>query len=378
MLKPMRIVAVLVSLLTTFSSGADAATHVLYTQSRFSEAQAQGKRILVHVAAPWCATCSVQGSILAGLEKNSALSDLLVFTINFDLNKNAVKRFKVTAQSTLILFYGRTEIARLTGETDPKAIKAFLDGAPSRFAQVNELSAAGYFLALLAGILSILSPCVLPLLPIVLAAAAASHRFGPVALGAGLVLFLSAIGLFVNTIGLGIGVGSDVVRLVGAATMTAFGVLLLSRFLQDRIMHWAAPLQTASDRLIAHMAPLGLAGQFFIGALLGMVWGPCVGPTLGAAIALASQRKDFDQVALTMFLFGLGTALPLVLIGAISRETSTRWRRRINAAEHAGHACLGSLLLLMGAMILSGLDRYVEAKLLQVTPDWLHMLVTRF
>jgi cytochrome c-type biogenesis protein len=374
----MRTIVVLIALLTTLSSAADAATHARYTQAGFAEAQAQGRRILVHVDASWCATCSVQESTLAGLEKNPALSDLLVFTIDFDLNKAAVERFKVAAQSTLILFYGRTEIARLTGATDPQAIKAFLDGAPSRFAQVKELSAAGYFLALLAGILSILSPCVLPLLPIVLAAAATSHRFGPVALGAGLLLFLVATGLFVDMIGFGIGVGSNTFRLMGATIMAVFGVVLLSRLLQDRMARWAVPLQAAGDRLMVHVAPLGLAGQFLVGALLGMVWGPCVGPTLGAAIALAAQRKDIEQVALTMFFFGLGTALPLVLIGAISRETLIRWRARINAAGHVGHALLGSLLLVMGAMIFSGLDRYVETKLLQVTPAWLHVLTTRF
>ena len=327
----MRII-VLIIVLATLSSAAGAASHAPYTQSRFAEAQAQGKRILVHVDASWCATCSVRSCVSRSLEKNSALSDLLVFTIDFDLNKAAVERFKVPVQSTLILFYGRTEIARLTGETNPQAIKAFLDGAPSRFAQVKELSAAGYFLALLAGILSILSPCILPLLPIVLAAAAASHRLGPVALGTGLMLFFVAIGLFVNTIGFGIGIGTDIFRFIGAGIMAVFGFVLLSRFLQDHIARWVAPLQTASDCLIVYVAPLGLAGQFLVGALLGMVWSPCVGPTLGAAIALAAQRKEIDQVALTMFFFGLGTALPLVLIGAISRDTLTRWRTRITAS----------------------------------------------
>lgn len=377
-LEPMRTIVVLTALLTALSSAAEAATHLLYTQSRFAEAQAQGKRILVYVQASWCATCSRQASTLVELEKNHDLNDLLVFTIDFDLNKDAVKWFKVPVQSTLILFYGRTEIGRLTGESNPLVINTFLNGAPSRFAQVKALSMAGHFLALLAGILSIFSPCILPLLPIILAAAATSHRFGPMALGAGLMLFLVTIGLFIDTIGLAIGVDSNSFRLVGAMIMAVFGLVLLSHPLQHRIERLAAPLQTASDRLMTHMAPSGLVGQFLVGALLGMVWSPCIGPTLGAAIALASQGKSIGHVAVTMFFFGVGTALPLVLISAISRNTLVRWQARINVAGHVGHAFLGFLLLLLGVLILSGTDRYIETKLLQVTPDWLNMLVTRY
>ena len=65
----------------------------------------------------------------------------------------------------------------------------------------------------------------------------------------------------------------------------------------------------------------GLAGQFAVGLLLGAVWSPCVGPTLGAASLLASQGKDLPQVALTMVVFGIGAAVPLILLGLLSRAT---------------------------------------------------------
>ena len=374
----MRVIVVLIVLLATLSSAANAATHALYSPSRFAEAQAHGNHILVDVQASWCATCTLQSPALVKLEANPAFSDLIVFKVDFDLNKDVVKRLKVVVPSTLILFHGKTEIDRLTGVSDPQVIEAFLESVSSRFAGNQRLSAAGYFLAMLAGVLSILSPCVLPLLPIVLAAATTSHRFGPAALGVGLALFFVAIGLFVNTIGLGIGVGSNAFRLTGAAIMVVFGLVLLLQPLQRRFERLAAPLQAAGDRLMSHMTPSGLSGQFLVGALLGMVWTPCIGPTLGAAIVVASQGKSVGQAALTMFFFGVGTALPLVLIGAVSRETLARWRARINTAGHVGYALLGSLLLLLGAMILSGLDRYLDSKLLQVTPDWLNMLTTRF
>ena len=82
-------------------------------------------------------------------------------------------------------------------------------------------------LALFAGLFSILSPCVLPLTPVVLGAAVAEHRFGPIALAAGLATSFTAIGLFVATIGYSIGLDSDVFRMVGAVMLAGFGVILV-------------------------------------------------------------------------------------------------------------------------------------------------------
>ena len=76
--------------------------------------------------------------------------------------------------------------------------------------------ATTFGLAFLAGILSVLSPCVLPLLPLVLGAAASEHRLGPAALAAGLALSFVAIGLFVATVGFAVGLDGDVFRTVAA------------------------------------------------------------------------------------------------------------------------------------------------------------------
>lgn len=373
----MRIVIALVVLLTTLNLTADAAINALYSPSRFNEAQAAGRYILVDVQASWCASCSLQSPALAKLEKNPTFADLIVFTVDFNLNKDLVKRLGVAVPSTLILLHGRTEVARLAGQSDPKVIEAFIEGVSAR-AGGRQLSAVSYLLALLAGALSILSPCVLPLVPIVLAAAATSNRLGPLALGAGLVLFFVAIGSFVATVGVEIGVGIDVFRLAGAVVMVVFGLVLAIQPLQRAFERLATPLQAVAGRVTAGVAPSGLAGQFLVGALLGTVWSPCIGPTLGAAIVLASQGKDIGQATLTMFLFGIGTALPLVLIGTASHQTMSRWRKRITEAGHLGHVILGVMLLVLGTLILTGVDRYLETKLLQITPHWVSTLLSSF
>ncbi|MFH1553757.1 MAG: cytochrome c biogenesis protein CcdA, partial [Pseudomonadota bacterium] len=91
------------------------------------------------------------------------------------------------------------------------------------------------FLAFLAGILSTLSPCVLPILPLVLGAAASQHRLGPVALAGGLALSFVTIGLFVATIGFSIGLDAGVFRAVAAVLLMAVGLVLLVPIFQARL-----------------------------------------------------------------------------------------------------------------------------------------------
>ncbi|MEH2621999.1 cytochrome c-type biogenesis protein [Bradyrhizobium sp. AZCC 1719] len=234
------------------------------------------------------------------------------------------------------------------------------------------------FLAFLAGILSILSPCVLPILPIVLAAAASSHRQGPLALAGGLCLSFVGIGLFLATAGHSIGLDADRLRYVGATLIMLVGIVLVVPRLQVQIAVAAGPIGNWADSRLVTSRANGVAGQFWIGVLLGAVWSPCVGPTLGAASLLAAQGKDLGQVALTMLAFGIGAALPLLALGWLSRETMARWRGRLLAAGSGMKFVLGLLLLVVGMLVISGADKALEAFLVELSPEWLTNLTTRF
>jgi cytochrome c-type biogenesis protein len=233
-------------------------------------------------------------------------------------------------------------------------------------------------LALLAGVLSTLAPCVLPLLPIVLGAALTEHRFGPVALAAGVALSYVAVGLFVATIGFAVGLDQDIFRNVAAALLIAIGAVLLLPRLQSQLAVAAGPFGNWAHAQSGGMSTAGLAGQFALGLLLGVVWSPCVGPTLGAASVLAAQGKDLGHVAITMIAFGIGAAAPLVVLGMLSREALMHWRDRLMKAGKGGKAALGILLLAFGVLILSGLDRKLETALVNASPAWLTQLTTRY
>ena len=239
------------------------------------------------------------------------------------------------------------------------------------------LGLGNYGLSLLAGMLSTLSPCVLPLLPIIFGSAVSAHRFGALALAAGLTLSFVSIGLFVATLGFSLGLDDGVFRLIGAAVLLGIGASLLSEVFQARLAIAASPLAAGAEGLIERL-PVGLRGQFLIGLLLGLVWSPCVGPTMGAAATLAARRQDLLEVAALMIIFGLGAALPMVLIGSLSREVITRWRGGMTHAGKAGKRVLGVVMAVLALSILTGIDKSIESVLVAWSPGWLINITTLF
>jgi cytochrome c biogenesis protein CcdA len=233
-------------------------------------------------------------------------------------------------------------------------------------------------LALLAGIVSVLSPCVVPLLPVVLGTAVAQHRLAPISLACGLALAFSAVGIFVATIGFTLGIDSGVFRSAGAVVMALVGLLLLLPTLQTRLAVAAGPAGNWADQRFGGFSAEGLSGQFAVGLPLGIVWAPCVGPTLGAASVLAARGQDLGAVAATMCIFGIGTAIPLIALGLLSRETMTRLRSGLLGAGKNAKVAMGLLFIVMAVSILTGADRRLEAFLVDLSPSWLTAATTRF
>jgi cytochrome c-type biogenesis protein len=235
-----------------------------------------------------------------------------------------------------------------------------------------------FLLGYVAGVLSTLSPCVLPLLPILIATALAQHRFGPLALAGGLTLSFAVVGLFIATLGASLGLDPALLRQGAALLLVAFGIVLLVPALQARFATATAGLGASGDGVLARLSGKGWVGQFMVGLVLGLVWSPCVGPTLGAATTLAAQGSHLGQIGLLMLLFGLGAGTPLLLIGTLSREAMARMRGKLVATGRRGKWLLGAVLVLMGLLIFTGRDKGFEAWVLDHSPPWLTELTTRY
>ena len=113
----------------SFGSIAAAMDKQAFDQKAFEAAQAAGKPILIEVTAPWCPTCKAQAPILSRLKRDPRFKELVSFDIDFDSQKDLLRKFNVQMQSTLIVFKGKRETGRSTGDTDAGSIEALLGKA---------------------------------------------------------------------------------------------------------------------------------------------------------------------------------------------------------------------------------------------------------
>lgn len=240
------------------------------------------------------------------------------------------------------------------------------------------MSLSTYGLSFIAGILSVLSPCVLPLLPIILGSAFNTHRWGPYALSLGLATSYTLIGVLLATLGGTLGIDQEVFRTLAAWLLVAFGVILLSPFLQEKFANMTTGLSNSGQGLLNQFSSDSLFGQFVLGLTLGLIWSPCVGPVLGATLTLASQGEQLGQVVMVMALFGIGAGLPLIVLGQLSHQLMLKIRNKLFIAGKLGKYVLGGVMLLIGLMTITGLDKQLEAYLVALSPDWLIQLSTRF
>lgn len=236
----------------------------------------------------------------------------------------------------------------------------------------------GLALAGMAGVLASLSPCVLPLLPIVLAAAAAEHRFGPAALALGLAASFAGVGVALGLVGFAAGFDPDWLRLGAAALMLAAGLALLMAGLAARLSAAAERLVQPVAAFASGMAARGVGGQFALGAVLGLAWAPCTGPALGGALALSAQAATAPQAAATMVAFALGASLPLLALGYAARGSVPQLRRGLGRADAWARPVLGGALALFGLLVLTGLDKRIETAVTAALPDSWVAFSTRF
>ena len=233
-------------------------------------------------------------------------------------------------------------------------------------------------LAFVAGLVTLLNPCVLPLLPVVVGSALQAGRLGPVALGAGLALSFALFGTLVTAFGFAIGLDAALLRQAGAALLLGAGVVLLVPPAQAMLATAAGPLVAGAGGLAARMPGEGLLGQAAVGAVLGLVWSPCVGPTLGAAIGAAAQGDGVARAGLTMLVFGLGAASTLILFAQGARGALAKRRQAWSGMAARAKPLFGGALVLVGGLILTGLDKRLEAALVTAMPDWLVAFTTRW
>lgn len=240
-----------------------------------------------------------------------------------------------------------------------------------------ETAAFGHvFLALAAGGLSTLNPCVFPLLPLVVGGSLQGNRAGPLFMGLGMVAAFALIGLVLGVAGPALGIDGDSVRTAGGWLLLVLGAVMLVPALNVHFTHLMTPLASGADGLSSRIDAASLGGSFLLGGLLGLVWSPCSGPLLISALTLVASEGGALRGTAILGAFGLGAAIPLIVAAYASRAGFARMRGWVLGHIAALKTGFGILLVFLGVAILLGWDKRLEALVVQALPEWWINLTT--
>lgn len=229
-------------------------------------------------------------------------------------------------------------------------------------------------LSLLAGSLTTLSPCVFPILPMVLGGAAQGNRLAPLAMGLGMAVSFAGIGVLVGALGPVIGLDSDHVRLFGAVLLMALGLMMWVPALNERFTQWMMPLASGANEMSSRVQGNTLGGALLLGAVLGLVWSPCSGPLLASALTLVASEGGAVRGGIVLGMFGLGAAIPLVAVAYASRRGFQSVRDKVLQHGDRVKKIFGGLIFLAGLAIATGADKWLEALVVSWLPDaWLNV-----
>ncbi|MBV6657250.1 MAG: cytochrome c biogenesis protein CcdA [Devosiaceae bacterium] len=232
--------------------------------------------------------------------------------------------------------------------------------------------------AYIAGLLTLINPCVLPVLPIVLVTALNANPWGPVALAAGMSTTFVIFGVLVTAFGASVGLTQESLAQIGAALMVVFGAILVVPLFAQRFELATAGLASSAGARMNSLDTGTARGQFIGGLLLGTVWSPCIGPTLGGAIALASQGQNLGYVTAIMVFFSAGVSTFVVGLGMGARETLRARAQRFAGLAERSKPLIGFAFILVGLMLFFRFHHVLEGALLNVMPIWLQDLSVRF
>ena len=225
-------------------------------------------------------------------------------------------------------------------------------------------------LGYIAGLLTLINPCVLPILPIVLATSLQAGRAGPLVLAAGMSLSFVTLGLFVAALGRSFGVTEETVSDVAAVLMIGFGLVLLIPAFSARFATATAGVATQADSGMDSMNRDGLTGQFTAGVLLGAVWSPCIGPTLGGAISLASQGESLFRAGAIMVTFALGVSTIVLALGYGAQSVIRKRQATMRRLAVAARPVMGGVFVAVGVAILLKFHHVLEIWAIDYLPVW--------
>jgi len=216
-----------------------------------------------------------------------------------------------------------------------------------------QLSPLAIALAILGGLLTAFSPCVLPVLPIVIGRSLQTHRYGPIALVTGMISGFAIAGSLLGVASLWFTGLANFMRILAIAVLLVLGMLSLfpklNYFLFSKL---PIPKFKKPERV-------DLLGEFFLGSQLGLLWTPCAGTVLGGILVLAvTENQAFSAFILLLF-YGFGAGIPMLLLAYSSRYFSKAFLR-LRAHSQLLQRIGGLLISLTAIAIILGWDVKIQ------------------
>lgn len=232
----------------------------------------------------------------------------------------------------------------------------------------------------IAGLLTTLSPCVLPILPFLLGSALRKNKKAPLYMILGLAVSFVVVGFTLSRFGTLLGLDGDQIRKGSAIVLILTSVFFLSKKIQsvvsEKLTKFANVGSSASNKW--KLDETSSLDSILLGGLLGIIWSPCAGPTLGVAVSLASQNGSTFEALKIMIIYAIGAAIPMLLIAYGLRTFFQKHQGKVIGFAENSKMFFGVILLLAGLFIFFGLDKTVEAFLLNYLPQSWVDLITKY
>lgn len=232
----------------------------------------------------------------------------------------------------------------------------------------------------IAGLLTTLSPCVLPILPFLLGSALRKNKKAPLYMILGLAISFVAVGFALSRFGTLLGLDGDQIRKFSAVILMLTSIFFLSKTVQtvisEKLTSFANIGSVATNKW--KLDESSSWDSLILGGLLGVIWSPCAGPTLGVAVSLASQKGTTVDALQIMVVYAIGAAIPMLLISYGLRSLFQKHQSKIISFSEKSKIFFGIILLMTGIFIFFGLDKAVEAFLLNYLPQAWVDLITKY
>ncbi|MFZ2804420.1 MAG: cytochrome c biogenesis CcdA family protein [Patescibacteria group bacterium] len=226
-----------------------------------------------------------------------------------------------------------------------------------------------FLFAVLAGVVTIAGPCILPLLPIILGTSTVrSHPARPFAIVLGFILSFSLFAVLFAVFGQLLGISPGTFRLVATIIIGFFGLMLLFPKLQEAIF---AKLQPLLSKVTPRNGTTGggLWSGFLLGASLGLIWTPCAGPILGSILTLVAAKQNLVQAGALLIGYAFGAGVPMLAIAYGGQAAITKVRS-LSKYTVTIQRIFGLIIILVAIGLYTGVDQSIQAWLLIKYP-WL-------